>query len=271
MFGQRERSDLRGATPRDQELLAALARHHVARIAGIAQAARDLDQRGIADVVPEAIDPEEMKAALRSAESAARRAGKASHRLVDFSRHDETAPETFAAATALADLDPMLRQTFLPGVDVVLDLDPGAHLAIHFDRAHLELILLSLAANAQQAMPDGGRFTLSVAPYALDRVEIIARDTGRGMSATTRARCFELFFTTRPAAQEAGLGLAVAAHLVREAGGDITVESAPGQGSAFRIVLPWQAQDAETARTGSRRPRASSQALWQRPAAGQQS
>jgi signal transduction histidine kinase len=216
-------------------------------------------------------DPAEMKAALRSAESAARRAGEASHRLVDFSRHDDAMPETFDAVEAIADLEPVLRQTFLSGVDVALDLDPGAALAIHFDRAHLELILLGLAANAQQAMPDGGQFTLSVAAYALDRVEIIARDTGRGMDATTRARCFEPFFTTRPAAQATGLGLAVAAHLVREVGGDITVESAPGQGSAFRIVLPRQEQAPDTARTGSsRRQRVSSQALRQRPAAGEQ-
>ncbi|WP_337244107.1 ATP-binding protein [Luteimonas sp. gir] len=192
-------------------------------------------------------DPAEMKAALRGAESAARRAGEASHRLVDFSRHEDTAPETFDAVEAIADLEPVLRRTFLSTVDVVLDLDPSTALAIHFDRAHLELILLGLATNAQQAMPDGGRFTLSVAPYALDRVEIIARDTGRGMDATTRARCFEPFFTTRPPAQATGLGLAVAAHLVREAGGDITVESAPGQGSAFRIVLPRQEQVQETA------------------------
>ncbi|UNK43087.1 ATP-binding protein [Luteimonas sp. S4-F44] len=217
-------------------------------------------------------DPAEMKAALRSAESAARRAGETSHRLVDFSRHDDTAPETFDAVEAIADLEPVLRRTFLPGVDVGLDLDPSARLAIHFDRAHLELILLGMAANAQQAMPDGGQFTLSVAAYALDRVEIIACDTGRGMDATTRARCFEPFFTTRPAAQAAGLGLAVAAHLVREAGGDITVESAPGQGSAFRIVLPRQEQAPDTARTGSsRRPRMSRQALRQRPVAGEKS
>ncbi|KLJ02328.1 ATP-binding protein [Luteimonas sp. FCS-9] len=214
-------------------------------------------------------DPDEMKAALRSAEAAARRAGAVSHRLVDFSRHDDAWPETFDAVEAIAELAPMLRQTFPSTVDVALDLDAGTGLAIRFDRAQLELVLLGLATNAQQAMPDGGRFTLSVALRAPDRVEIVARDTGRGMDAATRARCLEPFFTTRPAGQGAGLGLAVAADLVRTAGGDIEIDSAPGEGSTFRIVLPLQALSRENnVSRRTRRTRASGEDAQRQPGAG---
>ena len=114
---------------------------------------------------------------------------------------------------------------------------------MRFDRAQLELIVLTLASNADHAMADGGRFGLSLCSRPEGgrgdgEVLIQATDTGTGMDAQALARCFEPFFTTKPAGQGTGLGLAVAHNLVQAAGGRMEVESAPGQGCTFRIALP---------------------------------
>ena len=134
----------------------------------------------------------------------------------------------------------MLRQLFDPAVRIVIELGDHAQY-VRFDRAQLELIVLNLATNAQQAMPDGGRFRIGL-PAAADSAEVVLTlaDTGHGMSEDVRRRCMEPFFTTRPAGQGTGLGLAVAAQLLREAGGDIAVDSTPGDGSRFRLSLPRQ-------------------------------
>ncbi|MCD9027035.1 hypothetical protein LDO26_02235 [Luteimonas sp. BDR2-5] len=192
-------------------------------------------------------DPAQLKAALQGAESAARRATAVSRRLLDFSRQEVTRLESFDPGDAIADMQPMLRQIFPPDIQLVLRLSDAPGL-IHFDHAQLELILLGIATNAAQAMPGGGRFTLSVSPRGTDQLEIAASDTGHGMDEATRARCLDPFFTTKPSGQGTGLGLAVASNLVQAAGGSIEVDSTPGQGSTFRIVLPLLARPIGTAR-----------------------
>ena len=182
-------------------------------------------------------DPVQLKAALQGAETAARRATAVSRRLLDFSRQEATRLEAFDPSQAVADMQPMLRQAFPPDIRIHLQLSDAPGL-IHFDRAQLELILLGIATNAAQAMPGGGDFTVIVTRRDDGHVEIAARDTGAGMDETTRARCLEPFFTTKPSGQGTGLGLAVANNLVQAGGGRIKVDSAPGQGSTLRIVLP---------------------------------
>lgn len=130
----------------------------------------------------------------------------------------------------------MPRHLFAEAVEVDLQLSPGPHL-VFFDRAQLELVLLNLASNAAEAMPDGGTFTLAVAGDA-DWVELKVADTGRGMTAEELARCREPFYTTKPPGQGTGLGLAVAADLAERAGGSLRVDSAPGRGTVVRIRLP---------------------------------
>ncbi|MCL7714751.1 sensor histidine kinase [Stenotrophomonas mori] len=183
-------------------------------------------------------DPEELKAALRGVESAARRAKAVTVRLLDFSRQDVARPQLLDAARTVAAMEPMLRQLF--DARVAFELDTGqVQRQIHFDPAQLELLLLSLAANAQQAMPDGGRFRLALAcPPPGEELRIEVRDSGHGMSEEVRQRCLEPFFTTKPSGQGTGLGLAVAANLVAAAGGRIEVASALGEGSCFRLYLP---------------------------------
>ena len=186
-------------------------------------------------------DPAQMHEALQGAESAARRAIAVTRRLLDFSRQEGWRPEVFDAAAALAEMEPMLRQLLRPDIVLELALEGPAH--VRFDRAQLELIVLTLASNADHAMADGGRFGLSLRTRPEGgrgdgEVLIQATDTGTGMDAQALARCFEPFFTTKPAGQGTGLGLAVAHNLVQAAGGRMEVESAPGQGCTFRIALP---------------------------------
>ncbi|MFT4197941.1 MAG: ATP-binding protein [Pseudoxanthomonas sp.] len=181
-------------------------------------------------------DVDELRRALEGAESAARRAAAVSRKLLDFTRNDDSRPELLELGQALTVMRPMLRQLFDPKVAVELDLaDTPAY--VWLDRAQLELMVLSMAANASDAMPDGGRFRLALRQSAT-MVELEAGDTGQGMSEEALQRCLEPFFTTKPRGQGTGLGLATTHALVQAAGGGIDVESAPGAGTRLRIRLP---------------------------------
>ena len=179
-------------------------------------------------------------------ESAARRASAVTRRLLDFSRQDVARPQLLDAAASIAAMEPMLRQLF--DARVTFELDTGqVRCQIHFDPAQLELVLLSLAANAQQAMPDGGTFRL-VLSCAGSELQIAVSDSGHGMSEEVRQRCLEPFFTTKPNGQGTGLGLAVAANLIAAAGGRVEVDSAPGQGTCFQLWLPARPLQADALR-----------------------
>ncbi|TYT26011.1 sensor histidine kinase [Luteimonas viscosa] len=175
--------------------------------------------------------------ALLDVQSAARRAAAVSRRLLDFSRMEDARPEVFDPAAAIEEMRPMLRQLFSAGTRLELQLQPSPGL-VRFDRAQFELILLTLAANAGDAMPVGGRFQVALTAAGPDMIGISARDDGHGMDADVRERCLEPFFTTKPSGQGTGLGLAVAAGLVQAAGGSIAIDSAPGHGTNVRIALP---------------------------------
>lgn len=182
-------------------------------------------------------DPGELKQALSGVESAARRATLVTHKLLTFSRQDSTAPETFDAGQALRELQPMLRQLFNPQVDVRLSLREALP-PIRLDRTQFELMTLNIAANANHAMPEGGRFELDAEIAGPDRIAIVFRDSGTGMGPEVRARVFDPFFTTKPAGEGTGLGLSVVRDLVQRAGGSVGVDSAIGEGTVIRIELP---------------------------------
>jgi CheY-like chemotaxis protein len=136
------------------------------------------------------------------------------------------------------------------------DLDIHAHYApdlptVEVDRAQIEQVLLNLFVNAGQAMPGGGRLLVETAELQLDAqqaaaaglapghfVQLTVRDTGCGVDPSVRERIFEPFFTTKERGRGTGLGLASAYGIVRHHGGTITVESSPGEGASFTIVLP---------------------------------
>lgn len=176
--------------------------------------------------------------AFAGVEAAARRGMAITSRLLDFSRPAPLRVESFDVVAALRDLAPLLRQILDPAVRIRHDYAGAAH-TVAFDRARFDLIVLNIAANAGQAMPDGGEFRLGVAPAAGgDQVEITLSDTGHGMDERVKSRLFEPFFTTRAGGQGIGLGLSVAHGILAAHGGGIDVESAPGEGATFRVRLP---------------------------------
>jgi signal transduction histidine kinase len=175
--------------------------------------------------------------ALEGIELAARRASAISRKLLTFSRNDVTTPETFDASAAVAELAPMLRQLFGPDVRVAVTAEPGLRFPVRMDRGQFELVVLNIAANARDAMPDGGRFDVEMAA-GTRHVGIVLSDNGIGMNETVSARVFEPFFTTKPRGCGTGLGLGVVRDLIEDAGGDVGVASQPGQGTRFELRLP---------------------------------
>lgn len=175
--------------------------------------------------------------ALDGVETAAGRGTDLTRRLLSFSRKDLLRIEVFDASEALASMRPLLRQLLPPDVSLSLRL-LEVPAPVRLDRQEFELMLLNITANARDAMPDGGRFEVSVSRPAPKLVEIALVDNGHGMDDATRRRIFEPFFTTKDAHAGTGLGLSLVGDLVKVTGGEILVDSAPGEGARFVIRLP---------------------------------
>src|SRR5690606_14496364 len=179
--------------------------------------------------------------ALSGVEAETRRALEINRKLLDFSRQEILRPETFDLRDALAELQPMLRQLFPAHTRIRIDAD-DAPLDVRLDRSSLILMLLNVASNARDAMPDGGTFTLSarVAPDSRrPGIELDLHDTGHGVPEVLRERIFEPFYSTKPAGSGTGLGLSLVRDMIHSAGGGIEVDSTPGVGTRFRILLPF--------------------------------
>jgi CheY-like chemotaxis protein len=145
----------------------------------------------------------------------------------------------------VAGMDKMLRRLIGEDVELVVCCAPALPL-VYADPAQLEQVVLNLVVNARDAMPGGGRITVETsalpgpagAGSGAGRVRLAVSDTGVGMAEEVRAHLFEPFFTTKREGRGTGLGLATVYGIVKHASGDIRVESAPGQGSRFEILLP---------------------------------
>lgn len=195
--------------------------------------------KGYVERGKETAPSEDMREVLVGIGSATERATGVARKLLHFSRHDDEEVERFDARDALRELQPMLKQTLGPGR--ILDLDlPVAPCPIRFDRARFGLVLLSIAANAADAMPEAtGRLTVRLRKYPDEQaIDIALKDDGHGMDQALLPRVFEPFFTTKPPGHGTGLGLAIVGNLVDAADGRIDVDSAPGAGTTLRIRLP---------------------------------
>jgi signal transduction histidine kinase len=181
--------------------------------------------------------------AMEGVEIAALRALTLSRKLLNFSRQDVSVTQVFDATVALQELAPMLRQ--LLGGYIQLDLHLGIEpLPLLLDRGQFELMVLNIAANARDAMPEGGRFGLFLeeSPEKTSLLLTLS-DTGVGMTGDVQAKVFEPFYTTKPFGRGTGLGLSVVASMIEAASGRIEVSSAPSQGTRFRIQLPLHRDD----------------------------
>jgi two-component system, cell cycle sensor histidine kinase and response regulator CckA len=162
-------------------------------------------------------------------------------------------PEPLDLNAIVVGMEKMLQRLIGDDVRIATDLDSQL-LAIEADPSSIEQVILNLAVNARDAMLDGGTLTVRTSNETLDRVDVAwgiqpgryalltVSDTGHGMDVATQARVFEPFFTTKEQGQGTGLGLAMVYGIVKQSGGHIMVESAPGQGTTFCVYLPQPAE-----------------------------
>ncbi len=188
---------------------------------------------------------------LDEIEKAGNRSREIVQQLLGFSRRQIIAPKPANLNDLLRDMQMTL--TRLIGEDIELDFEPEPDLwTVLLDLSQVHQILLNLAVNARDAMPNGGRLTIRTANEELSEGDsripagsrpgqyavVIVSDGGIGMSKETMAHVFEPFFTTKARGKGTGLGLATVYGIVQQNGGFITVESELGRGSTFRIYIP---------------------------------
>ena len=187
---------------------------------------------------------------MRSAEgilAAVARAARVTHGLLAFSEQLPLSWEPLELNALLSSSRQTLERVLGPEIVLELQAHPAA-LVVRGDAELLSQVFVHLADNARRAMPQGGRFTISLeGSRGQDNAETAClrmRDTGVGMSEEVRARLFEPFFTTQGFGQGAGLGLPIVFGIVRQHGGRIEVDSEQGRGTEFRIILPLARQAA---------------------------
>jgi signal transduction histidine kinase/CheY-like chemotaxis protein len=184
-------------------------------------------------------------------ESAAERAAGLTHQLLSFARREVRNPEVLDINDIVCEVETLLRRTI--GEHVTLVTDGATELkAVRADRGQMEQILLNLAVNARDAMPNGGTLSVVTENFTVDDefaalhpvidagpyVRVRVSDTGVGMDRETLDRAFEPFFSTKPKDKGTGLGLATVYGIVSQTGGLVELHSEVGAGTTVTILLP---------------------------------
>ncbi len=172
--------------------------------------------------------------------SAGSRAAALTRQLLAFSRKQVLEPRVVDLNTTVETIVRMLRRTI--GEDIELKVELASDLGlVRADPVQMEQVILNLAVNARDAMPLGGQLLIETSNQELTTGSIVrvrVTDNGVGMTDEVQAHIFEPFFTTKEMGKGTGLGLATAYGIVKQSGGSIMVQSAPGQGSSFLVDLP---------------------------------
>jgi signal transduction histidine kinase len=196
--------------------------------------------------------------------AAAERGASLTRQLLAFSRSQRLELRPFVAAELIADMRDLLIRTLGPDIALAIELDEE-RATVMSDRTQLELAVLNLAINARDAMPDGGRLTISTAIRQVavgdpvleagDYVSLSVADTGEGMAPEVIERAFDPFFTTKGVGKGTGLGLSQVYGVARQAGGTAEIVSAPSGGTVVTLLLRRSSAPAEARETrGQPRP-----------------
>ena len=178
-------------------------------------------------------------------------AASLTRQLLAFSRQQVLQPRVLNLNTVIRNLEPMMQRLIREDIEISTSLDPALG-AIKADPGQVEQIILNLAVNARDAMPQGGNIRIATANMAASELPahlpphmrsgacmcLSIRDSGTGMDEATRSRIFEPFFTTKALGHGTGLGLATVHGILKQSGGHIHVESQVDQGTTFKIYLP---------------------------------
>jgi PAS domain S-box-containing protein len=197
-------------------------------------------------------DRDQVLADLRQVEEAARRGAALTRQLLTFSRRDVVAPQVLDVDDVVENVSEMLRRTIGEHISLRFATDDSPRWRVLIDRGQLEQVLVNLAVNARDAMPEGGSLTIETRNEELDEtflqpearmttgpyVMLVVSDSGVGMAPEVAARAFEPFFTTKPAGSGTGLGLATVYGIVTGSGGVVRLYSEPGLGTAVKVYLP---------------------------------
>ena len=200
-------------------------------------------------------------------EKASQRAVSLTRQLLAFSRQQVLEPAIVNLNTLVADMEKMLPRLIGEDIELKLVLDSALG-QVKADRGQIEQVLMNLAVNARDAMPDGGRLSIQTSNVELDAVYVrqhpgsrpgqyimlSVTDTGTGIDPEIQGQIFEPFFTTKERDKGTGLGLATVYGVVKQSGGYIAVESEKGKGASFQVYLPRLAQPIDVCAESSPAP-----------------
>ncbi len=243
--------------------------HDFNNLLGVIVGYSDLLLRGLGDDGPRRSKVEQIaKAATRAAEL--------TRQLLAFSRKQVLEPKVLSLESVVGETEKMLRRLIGEDIDFVV-VPHGPVGRIQADPGQIEQVLVNLAVNARDAMPDGGTLSIEMADVDVDEVyaashepfvegryvRITVSDTGFGMDKDTQTHIFEPFFTTKEQGKGTGLGLATVYGIVKQSGGFIWVYSEPGHGSSFKIYLPRveSDEDVEQGSAGESPPRGTGEVI----------
>jgi two-component system, cell cycle sensor histidine kinase and response regulator CckA len=207
---------------------------------------------GYSDILEAQLDPSsKFHKNAKEIHKAGQRAASLTRQLLAFSRQQVLEPRVLALNTIVIETKKMLERLLGENIELKTVLDPALG-RVKADQGQVEQVIINLAVNARDAMPEGGKLTIETANVEANDnyirqhapmstgsfVALTITDTGVGMNAETQAHIFEPFFTTKERGKGTGLGLATVYGVVKQSGGFIWVQSEPGQGSTFRVLLP---------------------------------